>query len=45
MFPRPGRYKAWGQFKRGGEVIVADFVVEVAAPLLPRALTDLLIFD
>jgi hypothetical protein len=44
-FPRAGRYKAWGQFKRGDEIIVADFVVDVAAPILPRALVDLLIFD
>jgi hypothetical protein len=28
-FPEPGRYKLWGQFKRGGNIIVADFWVEV----------------
>ena len=35
-FPRPGRYKVWGQFRRGTEIIVADFVVEVKAPLIPQ---------
>ena len=34
-FPKPGRYKVWGQFKRGDKVVVADFVVDVAPPLLP----------
>jgi len=29
VFPAPGRYKVWGQFKRGDELIVVDFVVNV----------------
>jgi hypothetical protein len=28
-FPSPGKYKLWGQFNRGGEIIVADFWVDV----------------
>lgn len=28
-FPSPGRYKVFGQFKRGGKVVTADFAVEV----------------
>jgi hypothetical protein len=28
-FPQPGRYKLWGQFNRNGEIITADFWVEV----------------
>ncbi|MBI4784584.1 MAG: hypothetical protein HY785_25205 [Oscillatoriophycideae cyanobacterium NC_groundwater_1537_Pr4_S-0.65um_50_18] len=28
-FPQPGKYKLWGQFNRGGEIITADFWVEV----------------
>lgn len=28
-FPQPGRYKLWGQFNRDGEIITADFWVEV----------------
>lgn len=28
-FPEPGSYKLWGQFDRNGEVVVADFWVEV----------------
>jgi uncharacterized membrane protein len=44
-FPRAGRYKIWGQFLRGDEVIVADFVVEVGKPILPRWLVNFLIFD
>lgn len=28
-FPQPGRYKLWGQFNRKGEIITADFWVEV----------------
>jgi hypothetical protein len=30
-FPRPGLYKAWAQFQRGGKVLTADFVVRVVA--------------
>jgi uncharacterized membrane protein len=44
-FPKPGRYKLWGQFKRGDEIIVADFVVNVERPLLPRWLVNVLVFD
>jgi hypothetical protein len=25
--PKPGLYKAWAQFQRGGRVVTADFVV------------------
>ena len=28
-FPQPGRYKLWGQFNRNGEIITADFWVNV----------------
>lgn len=28
-FPKPGLFKAWAQFQRGGKVITADFVVRV----------------
>lgn len=28
-FPQPGKYKLWGQFNRNGEIITADFWVEV----------------
>ncbi len=28
-FPRPGLYKIWGQFNRGGTIITVPFVVEV----------------
>jgi hypothetical protein len=28
-FSQPGRYKLWGQFNRNGEIITADFWVEV----------------
>jgi len=45
MFPKPGRYKVWGQFKRGDEIIVADFVVNVEKPILPRWLVNALLFD
>ena len=44
-FPQPGRYKVWGQFKRGDEIIVADFVVDVESPFLPRWLMNVLTFD
>ncbi|MDP9369194.1 MAG: heavy metal translocating P-type ATPase, partial [Chloroflexota bacterium] len=29
-FPEPGRYKVWGQFARGDQVITVPFVVEVS---------------
>jgi len=28
-FPKAGRYKAWGQFQRGGKVITIPFVFDV----------------
>lgn len=28
-FPEPGKYKLWGQFKRNGEILTADFWVNV----------------
>jgi plastocyanin len=28
-FPQPGKYKLWGQFSRGGKIVVADFWVNV----------------
>ncbi len=45
VFPAPGRYKVWGQFKRGDELIVADFVVNVEKPLMPHWLVNFLLFD
>ena len=44
-FPRPGLYKIWGQFKRAGKVIVADFVVEVKKPLLPASVVNFILND
>jgi hypothetical protein len=29
-FPKPGLYKAWGQFQHRGKIIVADFILKVA---------------
>ena len=43
-FPAPGRYKVWGQFKRGDKILVADFVVDVSAPLLGPKVMQML-FD
>jgi hypothetical protein len=35
MFPKPGRYRVWTQFKRGGHVSTTWFTVEaIAAPSL-----------
>lgn len=31
QFPKAGRYKIWGQFLHGSEMIIADFVVDVTA--------------
>jgi uncharacterized membrane protein len=45
MFPKPGRYKVWGQFKRNDKIIVADFVVNVGKPLLPQWFVNALLFD
>jgi len=30
-FPKAGRYKLWGQFSRGGQIMTADFWVDVDA--------------
>jgi hypothetical protein len=45
MFPKPGRYKVWGQFKRGDKIIVAGFVVDVGKPVLPQWFVNALLFD
>ena len=45
IFPEPGRYKVFGQFKRGGKIIVADFSVNVEKPLLPAWFVNALLFD
>jgi uncharacterized membrane protein len=44
-FPHPGKYKIWGQFKRDGKVIVADFVVEVKSPILPAKVVNFILND
>lgn len=44
-FPRAGRYKIWGQFKRGERVLVADFVVDVADPLIPAGIMNFFLAD
>jgi hypothetical protein len=28
-FPKPGLYKAWGQFQHKGKIIIADFIIDV----------------
>ena len=42
MFPTPAVTR-WGQFKHGDELIVADFVVNVEKPLMPRWLVNFLL--
>lgn len=44
-FPRAGRYKVWGQFRRGDQILVADFVVDVNEAPLPRWLMSFLLDD
>jgi hypothetical protein len=39
-FPKPGRYKVWGQFKRGDQVLVADFVLDVKPSPLPQSVMN-----
>ena len=43
MFPKPGRYKIWAQFQRGGKVLVADFVVDVRSPMLPPKIVNFIL--
>ena len=28
-FPKPGLYKAWGQFQHQGKLLIANFIVDV----------------
>jgi hypothetical protein len=44
-FPKPGRYKIWGQFQRGGKVIVTDFVVQVQESILPAKVVNFILND
>jgi hypothetical protein len=45
IFPRPGLYKIWGQFKRGNHVVIADFVVDVKSSILPPRVINFLLDD
>lgn len=45
VFPHAGRYKIWGQFQRGGKILVADFVVDVRSPLLPPKVINFILDD
>ncbi|HVX85871.1 MAG TPA: DUF2231 domain-containing protein [Phycisphaerae bacterium] len=51
IFPKPGRYRIWGQFRRPArtpgmpdDLIIADFTVEVKAPLVPARLINFLLY-
>jgi uncharacterized membrane protein len=45
IFPKPGRYKIWGQFMRGQKMIVVSFVVDVKSPILPPRMINFLLDD
>ena len=45
LFPAPGRYKVWGQFKRDGRVVVVPFVVDVERPVLPSRVVNFILND
>jgi hypothetical protein len=45
VFPKPGRYKIWGQFQRHGKVIVASFVLDVGEPWLPPKVVNFILND
>jgi uncharacterized membrane protein len=44
-FPHPGKYKLWAQFKRNGQVVIADFVVDVKSPILPAKMVNFILND
>ncbi len=44
VFPRAGRYRIWGQFKReDGELVIAEFTTDVHTPPVPAALIRFLL--
>jgi len=45
LFPSAGRYKIWGQFQRDGQIIVADFVLDIADPVLPAKVVNFILND
>ncbi|MDP9173636.1 MAG: hypothetical protein M3O30_07195 [Planctomycetota bacterium] len=45
IFPKPGLYKIWGQFKHGDKVVVADFVVDIQPSILPPSVVNFLLDD
>ena len=45
IFPKPGLYKIWGQFRRGNKMIVVDFVVPIKPSLLPPKVVRFLLDD
>jgi uncharacterized membrane protein len=45
IFPKSGRYKVWGQFRRGDQILVSDFVIDVDEPLVPAGLMNFLLDD
>jgi hypothetical protein len=48
VFPKPGVYRVWGQFRRPGkggpggsdDLVIADFTVEVKAPWVPAKVVN-----
>jgi hypothetical protein len=45
VFPKPGLYKLWAQFKRNEKMLVVSFVIEVKSPLLPPNVIRFLLDD
>ena len=45
IFPKPGLYKLWVQFKREDQMHVVSFVVDVKSPILPPNVIRFLLDD
>ncbi len=45
IFPKPGLYKMWAQFKRHDKMMLVTFVINVQKPLLPPNLIRFLLDD
>ena len=45
IFPKPGLYKLWAQFNRGGKIFAVDFTFDVKSPILPPNMIRFLLDD
>ena len=41
LFPKPGHYRLWAQFRHGDQLLIAPFTISVEQPLFPPSLINI----